>query len=84
VRSFGKGELYPPNGERSDEEIKKNEINLNDQLGLDDHTMCGEAFPEPCATCCFVNDNLLFVVLFYNPKRIHYHMLVDLGSGRVT
>ena len=49
LRTFGKIS-------RTVEQIRKNEININDIFGLDDYTMVNEAFYDPFGGCCFVDD----------------------------
>lgn len=60
LRTFGRDE-------RTEDEIKNNEVCFNDMLGINADTMPVENFPDPFITTCFVNDNLLFVQLCYSP-----------------
>ena len=46
-------------------------------MGLDDYTMCNNDFPDPNIICCFVDDDTIFVALFHNYSRTHYHFLYD-------
>ena len=64
--------------ERTEEEIKKNEVCFNDLLKLNDYTMPIHSFPDPFITTCFVNDNLLFVQLYHGHTFTHYHMFWDI------
>jgi len=51
---------------RTEEEIEVNELNINKELTLNNHTMPISNFPEPFVTCCFTNDDLAFISLFLN------------------
>lgn len=62
---------------RTDEQIEETEFLINEALGLDDYTMCNNDFPDPNIICCFVDDDTIFVALFHNYSRMHYHFLYD-------
>lgn len=62
---------------RTEEQIEENEFKINEALGLDDYTMCNNDFPDPNIICCFVDDDTIFVALFHNYSRTHYHFLYD-------
>ena len=54
---------------RTKEEIEARELNINEALGLDNHTMPIDNFPDPFINCCFVDKScckLIFVNLFYS------------------
>ena len=60
---------------RTDAEIEKRELNINEALGLDDHTMPIDNFPDPFINCCFIDGKkhedgskvkYVFVNLFYS------------------
>ena len=51
---------------RTLEEIEENELDINKQLGINNHTMPISNFPEPYITCCFTSDDLAFISLFMN------------------
>lgn len=51
---------------RSLEDIDANELDINKELNLNNHTMPISNFPEPFITCCFTNDDLAFISLFLN------------------
>lgn len=76
LRVFGKETRTP-------EEIKKSDINLNDLLGLDNHTMAVMNFPDPYITCCFLTNDLLFVNLYYNPTGMHYHFFYNIEMNNL-
>jgi len=65
---------------RSEEEIEKGDINFNKLLKLDDWTMVIEGFMEPFITACFISKTKLFIMLFYNPKLMHYHFIWDITA----
>jgi hypothetical protein len=58
-----------------------NELDINAELGLDNHTMPINNFPDPFITCCFVNDDLIFVNLFHNKKKEHHHFFYHPDCG---
>jgi hypothetical protein len=70
LRTFGRDT-------RTQEEIDKTDINLNDLLGIDDWTMAVTNFPDPFITCCFLGNDLLFVALFYTYKCQHFHFFYN-------
>ena len=37
--------------------------------------MANEEFPEPFGTCCFIDDNTIYVNVFHNHTLRHYHCL---------
>ena len=39
--------------------------------------MAVEGFPDPYSNCCFIDENLLYVCLFYNYSATHYHFIYD-------
>jgi len=76
MRSFGKST-------RSDAEIKANEVDINTLLGLDNWTMAISGFSDPYITCCFIDDDRVFVNLFYNPTCTHYHFIYNFKSHKM-
>ena len=76
LRVFGKEERTP-------QQIAASETNINDLLGIDDWTMAVMNFPDPFITCCFINDELLYINLFHSHKKMHYHFYLDIGLGKV-
>lgn len=61
IRTFGRES-------RTDEQISKEEFDVNTALGIDDHTMANDGFDDPFINIEFVDDAHLFVNLFYNKK----------------
>tara|TARA_B110000285_G_C15136215_1_gene627098 strand:+ start:509 stop:961 length:453 start_codon:yes stop_codon:yes gene_type:complete len=70
LRKFGKVTRTP-------KEIENDQIDINSELGLDNYTMANEEFPDPFGTCCFVNDTTIFIGVFHNYTRTHYHFFWD-------
>ena len=68
---------------RTEDEIKKEELNINKLLGLNNYTMCNQSFPDPFITCSFVNDDLIFINLFLNYDFKHVHFLYDLKNKKI-
>ena len=62
---------------KTPEEIAENELDINALLGLNNHTMPINDFPDPFVSCCFVTDTLIFVNLFENAKLLHHHFFYD-------
>lgn len=77
MRTFGKEN-------RSYQEIKENQVDINALLGLNNHTMCIQTFPDPFITCCFVSDTKIFINLFHNATLTHYHFLYDIEVREVV
>ena len=40
--------------------------------------MCNSMFPEPFMNCVFIDNETLFVGLFENSTRMHYHFIYSL------
>ena len=76
IRSFGKKR-------RSTGESLRSEVNLNDLLGLNTWTMTIDQFSEPYVTCCFIDDNLIFVNLFHNQEFRHFHFILDTRDNTI-
>ena len=62
---------------RTEEEIEADEFKINEALDLDDYAMCNDDFPDANITCCFIDDETIFVALFHNYTRTHYHFIYD-------
>lgn len=90
MRTFGIGEASGANQDnfgimcRSAEEIEANEVNLNSLLKLDNWTMCLTGSPDPFIVCCFVTDELIFVNLYHNYSKTHYHFFFDITSNEIS
>jgi hypothetical protein len=69
LRTFGRDRI------RSPEEIGAEEVDINKLLDINDDSMAITALPEPFITCCFIDDDLLFIQLVFVPDQIHYHFL---------
>lgn len=59
------------------------EINLNKELELNNFTMVNEDFFDPNIVCCFLSDQQLFVNLFHNFDKLHYHFVYDVEYRQV-
>ena len=77
LRSFGKEE-------RTEDQIKASEVNLNDMLGIDAWTMAVMNFPDPFITCCFVDDDLIFVNLYHNYLMKHFHFYYNIETNKLV
>ena len=73
MRSFGKEERTP-------EQIKASEVNLNDMLGLDAWTMAVTNFPDPFITCCFISNDIIFINLYHNHLMKHFHFFYNIDQ----
>lgn len=67
---------------RTKEQIDSNDVNINDILGIDNFTMVVQQFPDPFITCCFCDDDTLYVNLKYRDTD-HYHFLWDIPSNKM-
>lgn len=65
-------------------EIKKEELDINPKINIDDYTMPINNFPDPYITTCFVNDGLLFVNLFYNATLTHHHFFFNRETREIS
>ena len=57
------------------------EININEMIDLDNHTMPNQQFQDPCINCCFISDDVLFVNFFHNFTRKHFHFIWSISAG---
>ena len=69
---------------RTPQEIKDSTFNLNDLLGIDDWTMAVSNFPDPFINCCFINDEMLFINLFHNFSKTHYHFFFNFKQNKLV
>ena len=46
-------------------------------MWFDDYTMPIDEFPDPFITCCFIDDDSIFVNFFYAHTQTHYHFIWD-------
>jgi hypothetical protein len=71
VRTFDKNQ-------RTEEESLAETLDVNEVLdNMDDYTMPIDGFSDPYITCCFINDDLLFVNLFHSATLMHHHFLYN-------
>lgn len=69
---------------RTEEEIKENEVNFNEYLGIDRSTMVNDEFDDPFINCTFIDDKQLFVNLYYNYTYTHYHFKWDIENRKIV
>ena len=69
---------------RSLEEIQKEELNINEVIGINKHTIPISNFPEPFAACTFVNDDLIFVNVFHNESLTHIHFIYSRSTRKLS
>jgi hypothetical protein len=77
LRMFGKKT-------RTAREIKKDEVDINELIGINDYSMANEMFPDPFITCCFIDDTRIFINLFHNYSLTHYHFIWDYKKRRIV
>jgi len=77
IRTFGEAT-------RSEADIAAEELDVNKALGLDNHTMPIDNFPDPFITCTFVTDELLYANLHHTPTRTHHSFVYNIKSRQVT
>ena len=65
---------------RTPEEILKNELNINDQFGLDNYTMPIFGLMDPYINCCWAGDHRVFCCFFHNHSLTHYHFMLDVKT----
>jgi hypothetical protein len=70
LRHFGKET-------RSKEDIEKTEVDINRMLQINNFTMCNQSFPDPFITCTFLDSTKIFVNLYHNFDRKHFHFVFD-------
>ena len=63
---------------RSEDEIKRNEVEFNSIIGIEDNTMAITGFPDPFINCCFIHDEKLYIALMNTETCIHYHFFWDI------
>jgi hypothetical protein len=68
---------------RDEKEIKDNELDINNLLKLNNWTMAISGFPDPYITCCFIDNDRLFIDLFYNYDLTHIHFVYDIKQKKV-
>ena len=69
---------------RKEEEIFENELDINKKLGLDNHTMPIDNFPDPFITCCFINDTFIFVNLYHSPSTTHHSFIYNYKTYQIS
>lgn len=77
IRTFGETS-------RSEDEIKEEQFNINEEFGLNKHTMPINNFPDPFGACCFITDDYLYVNIFHNASLKHIHFFYNTKTREVT
>lgn len=65
---------------RTQDEIEKEELNINTLLGINNYTMCNATFPDPFINCAYITDDLIYIALFLNHELKHVHFIYDLKN----
>ena len=60
------------------------DLNINEFLGIDANTMAIENLPDPFITCCFISHDIVFINLFYNYSKTHYHFQYNVVTQRLV
>jgi hypothetical protein len=60
---------------RTREEIEREELKINELIGIDDYSVAITDFPDPFIICCFISTSCIFVNFFYTHSQIHYHFI---------
>lgn len=68
---------------RSSDQIMSEELDINELLGINNYTMAISGFPDPYVTCCFIDDERIFVNLFYNFDLTHYHFIYNAKTQKM-
>ena len=63
---------------RTQDEIEKEELNINTLFGFSNNTMCNAMFSDPFINCSFITDDLIYIALFMNHELKHVHFIYDL------
>ena len=84
LRTFGKAPVNGEGNERSEEEIKANELDINKLLGINNYTMCNQTFPDPFCTCTFLSNTLIYIDLFANAELKHIHFIYDIAAKKMV
>lgn len=69
---------------RTDDEIASEELDVNKEFNLDNHTMPIDNFPDPFITCTFVTDKLLFANLYHTPTRTHHSFVYNIQTKAIS
>jgi len=63
--------------------VKLSELKINEMFGLNDFTIPNEAFTYPFITCCFTEEDQIFVNFYHNHTFTHYHFIWDIKLKQV-
>lgn len=76
LRVFGKEQ-------RNVLQVNLMDIKINEMFGLDNFTMPNEVFMDPFITCCFTEDDQIFVNFYHSHSLTHYHFIWDIKAKNV-
>lgn len=77
VRTFDKNQ-------KTDAEFEADTFDINKAIGLDDYTMPIHGNADPFIVCEFIDDENLFVALFNNNSRKHYHFIYSIKGRKIA
>jgi len=81
LRTFGQSPNATGEGvERTPEDIKASELDINKLVGINDYTMCNQTFPDPFITCTFITNETIYINLFANAELKHIHFIYDIKN----
>ena len=66
------------------DEILKEELDINKELDINNHTMPVDNFPDPFVTCTFCKDDFLFVNFSYSATGMHHHFVWNCVTRAIT
>ena len=69
---------------RDEKEIEEDELDINKLLGLNNHTMPIDNFPDPFITCCFINDTLIYVNLYHSATKCHHSFIYNYKTRKIS
>ena len=62
----------------TEEEIERDELDINSVLGIDNSTIPIDNFPDPYITCCFCTSEFIYVNLYHNYTTTHYSFVYNI------
>jgi len=78
IRTFGEV------ARATEAEIAENELDVNKELGLNDHTMPIDNFPDPFITCTFVTNELIYANLYHTTTTTHHCFIWNWKTKEVS
>ena len=68
----------------TEEEIERDELDINKALGIDNYTIPIDNFPDPYITCCFCTSSFIYVNLYHNYTTTHHSFVYNIKTREVT